>query len=502
MALEYMPSCSVSLPKTPKVADFDPIVWAATSANPDICNFSHAQDRIVSLEQKLCDLESIIDCVKSDINSICPFGPHLSSCDLIGPFSGKDDENFLSWLRDFELLATAQQWDDSCKCRKLPLLLHGSARSIFYDLSNTECTPYSSLVSALKTKLVRPDSRISSVNALLCKTQAPSERVVEYSAGFRELVRFAYPNTNLQQLDPMLRDLFIKGLLPQYHESLFLDPPSTLSKAIDKACKIETAQLCANLLSTENSESHANFEPEPSSPPVVFTAAQTSTLQQSISNKVRTASKSPPPKFDPKFSNLPHWTADFRPVCDFCGFIGHVKRACRKRRAFSASNCPKIPNHTSNFSVPSFSDFRLPHFNSVPLFCILALLCFSCLPVANADLSKSPHLPKISPSNSHLSSLFCQQGRGEEQFCQPVRTDRSSAHAQRSRRLMVKTTSLPDFWFPCSVGGTGTAPAKWEGVAARSRLEYKFYFCSFSVTLFVSNFYEVLSDFTNSSVSV
>ena len=64
-----------------------------------------------------------------------------------------DHGDFNSWLRNFDVCATANGWSDADKLRKLPAFLRGQASSFYHTLAAADTDTYAHLTSSLRRLL-------------------------------------------------------------------------------------------------------------------------------------------------------------------------------------------------------------------------------------------------------------------------------------------------------------------------------------------------------------
>ena len=151
---------------------------------------------------------------------------------------------------------------------------------------------------------------------------------------------------------------------------MIIDPPSTLDAAIDKASRLEAAKLCAANFSLHNNRSSetpvASFVSPANTVASVFSQDQTAALLSKAletiaaqSQSLAAAANRGPSKAAPSSSSADksvraRWTTDGRPICDYCGNVGHIKAACRKRlgqQGSQSQSAAKSLGATENLSA-------------------------------------------------------------------------------------------------------------------------------------------------------
>ena len=203
MPVRHSPPSSLS--KSPSMYDQPLPDFASGSANSD-SRVNRAESRAVAKESaemqaRIAELEQQLQAVQvnqqqnpnplQQVNMANnPFALPGGSLNLYGssfagllsPFNGLPGESFQVWLDNFNLVAEDQQWTAEIKRRKLPLLLRGTAREIYNEIPAANMLTFDTMVVALKTKFIRPESTQSSATALMNRTQGLDESVAVYAA--------------------------------------------------------------------------------------------------------------------------------------------------------------------------------------------------------------------------------------------------------------------------------------------------------------------------------
>ena len=78
--------------------------------------------------------------------------PLLTSNIEIPFFSGKANEDFDKWFRDFKRIARANRWNDECSLEILPAYLRGKAADIYENLTVREISTLNELSQALSNR--------------------------------------------------------------------------------------------------------------------------------------------------------------------------------------------------------------------------------------------------------------------------------------------------------------------------------------------------------------
>ncbi len=170
----------------------------------------------------------------------------------IPEFHAHPNEDWRSWLYDFELVGAAERWTDEMKYQKLPVFLQGAARDIYTQLDAAIHTNWDNLKTTLTTRFYTPEMIRDNVRAMLQRKQMATETVAEYGLAIRKLGLAAHPNMGPAELRNTLAEIYIDGLLPEYADRVYMTDPTDLDDAIRKASKVEAAVRIARLRSPQH----------------------------------------------------------------------------------------------------------------------------------------------------------------------------------------------------------------------------------------------------------
>lgn len=156
----------------------------------------------------------------------------------VGKYDGSKD--FHRFLREFNLLATAQNWAPTDCVRFLPLYLEGEAKEIYTNLGPGKKNNWRDLTAAMAEGTKKRDGPIWARRAL-AKLKLTHESVTEYANKIKDLVDVATAGDDYK--DPAREKeyvhYFMNGLPTNIKRKLFfMDTPINLSDAIQKTKNI------------------------------------------------------------------------------------------------------------------------------------------------------------------------------------------------------------------------------------------------------------------------
>ena len=125
--------------------------------------------------------------------------------------------NFVSWLRSFECCATANEWEDDDKLKKLPAFLRGPSAVYFHGLPDGQKDTYAHLTAALKTALCPTVNRERFYADFECRLLRPDEDPSLFQWDLEDLLSKADPTLSNNARNALLTRQFMKGLLSDLH---------------------------------------------------------------------------------------------------------------------------------------------------------------------------------------------------------------------------------------------------------------------------------------------
>ena len=120
--------------------------------------------------------------------------------------------DFVSWLRSFECCATANEWEDDDKLKKLPAFLRGPSAAYFHGLPDGQKDTYAHLTAALKTALCPTVNREQFYADFECRLLRPDEDPSLFQWDLEDLLSKADPTLSNDARNALLTRQFMKGL--------------------------------------------------------------------------------------------------------------------------------------------------------------------------------------------------------------------------------------------------------------------------------------------------
>lgn len=229
-------------------------------------------------------------------------------------FHGYSNEDATAWVDRFEANAQMRGYSDGRKAGAFRLNLSGPAETWFQELQTDQKTTYANLRIAFQDRYITGQSKSALQDLLFDRKQAPHESVEAYTAEMRKMF--------LQLGSPESQRLIFyqRGLRDPIRRTVCLKEPVNLDAA-------EKAALLAERLGTE----------------VVATVREISTEDAGLRADIQALTRelTAQRQQQPAQNVTNGRTTDARPTCGYCGNIGHVFQACRKRRrdTVTCHNC-------------------------------------------------------------------------------------------------------------------------------------------------------------------
>ena len=209
-----------------------------------------------NLQTSVNSLSSNVSAISTTSNSLLDYSYQKD----LQFYSGKLNDDFEQWLELFELIASANEWEEQRKLKVLPAYLRGNALEQYRSLPHAAKLTYAALTANLKSKLKTPIGDKFKSAELHDRKQLPSETVADFYQVVKVLTRGAWPSFDDNTRDKLACDFFVNGLQMPLRRHVMKKQPPSLDEAKDFA---EVAEAQNRLLSAETgAASNSAHKPE------------------------------------------------------------------------------------------------------------------------------------------------------------------------------------------------------------------------------------------------
>ena len=134
--------------------------------------------------------------------------------------------DFVAWLRNFECCATANNWSDADKLKKLPAFLRGQSAAHFHCLSAVDKEGYGTLTKRLTEALCPQVNREHYYSQFESRSLRPDEDPSLFQWALEDLLAKADPDLHDAAKTALLSRQFLKGLQPELRLRLLEHNPT------------------------------------------------------------------------------------------------------------------------------------------------------------------------------------------------------------------------------------------------------------------------------------
>lgn len=280
-------------------------------------------------------------------------------------FSGEPEEDVIEFITNYDRAAKFHKWSDGRKAEALPLHLLGTASVWFNTTPDLAEKSYAGIVDALKRQFHSTADLWLLRQKLNDRRQLPTETVTTYAADIRRISgRINLPRSEMV-------NHFIQGLKPTLKSYVMLQQPQTIEEAETHAKLKESApdpnsdkmDQVINLLTTQKqtpvvaaySQANSTTQPQQNLPLSRDDVAQMVRQELRRANSGHRANNRGTPHRNQR-------SFDGRPICHYCGKVGHIASVCRKR--LRENSDPRIP---SNNHRPPYTNSYAKYSDQAPL---------------------------------------------------------------------------------------------------------------------------------------
>lgn len=294
------------------------------------------------------DVEEDEDIVIQKVTPVCDVK------DIVKPtiFYGNLDDDIDSWIKNFNRIARANNWNEERKKNILPAFLRDRAADYFESLdeSVTEC--FNEICKALKERFMPKELQSLYFSNLFQARQGENQSVDDYASEISKLASRAYSEMSRVQKDKLLKEHFVQGLKSEIQRFVMLSNPVTFEEAFRTAKREEchnkvhrdtsyttTTQGTCAISSTGETELLKNGIQELATHMKVLSTKMDQIFQHGTTRgRYRESWRGHRPgqgrgrgqemtdRNSDRNRNLR--TTDGRPICNYCRKVGHVERRC------------------------------------------------------------------------------------------------------------------------------------------------------------------------------
>lgn len=342
------------------------------------------------------DTREIIKCMTALGNSMIDIGHQISlpkATGERGQFDGTSPEQFRRWLAEVDNMHVENGGIDKQTIRAASRLLKGSALEYYHEVASS-LQSWAHFKKQMNERYKHLDDADLSKQKLMTLTQRNNETIPQYAERLRTVAHQAYRDQLKESnVAAIITKAFINGILDRsLQEKVARRRPKDLNDA-------QTAAMDELKIITEVSmyTDHSRVDrPEPMDCSVVTSESKASAselsevkellkvlverdsaqTQSQPSDSFRVQPQpfqvqpqhvtlypyaAPPPSVRPLMSGPPfqqdvhtrnpqayRWTPDNKPICAYCGIIGHVHRVCRRKAADRATHSQSIHGNRLN----------------------------------------------------------------------------------------------------------------------------------------------------------
>lgn len=178
--------------------------------------------------------------------------PKQTSNMRIGTFSATQDESWQDWLRVFEIVMEACNYDSQRLALELASFFRGRAIKFYDELTAEQKLDYRTLAEHMANKCETPENVKIARYKLKILKQTNKMDIEEFSDHFCELLDRAYPNMNETIKNEIGLDYYLDCLDPRLKQQLIPMMPKDLDDACEKARYLAAQMKCFQLEKSVN----------------------------------------------------------------------------------------------------------------------------------------------------------------------------------------------------------------------------------------------------------
>ena len=156
-------------------------------------------------------------------------------------FYGDGKEDVEKWIRSFERISTANQWNEERMAEVLPALLRDRAADFWEELPVDTQKSYHHTKEALPEYFLPPEARRMYYTDLYNRIQGGREPVADFARAIQDLTQRAHSTMSAADQDILCREHFLHGLRPNLKRLVLVANPKLFTEAVS-CCKTRRVQ--------------------------------------------------------------------------------------------------------------------------------------------------------------------------------------------------------------------------------------------------------------------
>ena len=257
----------------------------------------------------------------------------------IRDFSGEGSRRFREWLKDIERVGAALGADDE-RLKILALQsMKGIAGDYFARLLKIEPQPnWAALKRALSANFSEESDALIANQKLHTMKQSKGEAIQTFIERIRTIAEEAYIGHDLRQplVQRQLVDTLVGGISDKMTaKRIMRERPETFDRAVNIAVSEHQTMRAFNLRRGEE-----DMEVDVVSAKRGLEDKLEGFIDKMEALMIKSKFEGRDIKGDNPQKKTHKWTQDGKPICSFCGKIGHVLRKCYKRQGVPSRQSP------------------------------------------------------------------------------------------------------------------------------------------------------------------
>lgn len=195
------------------------------------------------------------DQLQNLINAVAPGGGDGGGRRKLTIFSSGTPTEWRTWRRNFQTIATINQWDDERCRREAAAAMEGNAALAIQDIDHEATADIETLLNEYQARFIPEAAGKLARAEFNAANQKPTETIIQWHTRLRELFCRAYPNREIDD-DEAAIDQFVNHLLDTSIQSFVLDQgPITYADALNMA----QSKLANQLILKKSGENRGNI---------------------------------------------------------------------------------------------------------------------------------------------------------------------------------------------------------------------------------------------------